>query len=371
MGACLLLAHIHLYKLLIERKGGLPALLEAIAIYGITGAFVVCVHPSLNLLVALSMLFLAIEFRNRFRAIPYSDRGRVLAWSAGAVFLISVLVMLNRKNPKFGFRPYLAQYYHEFSIRSIITAVFHAYDLFTYHLNLFYNTSLYWPERFNIVLLPLVLLCVAGWWLSVTGKYGPVAREVARLGAAIMVVIAFLSFFKLFPFGGVRQTLFFSPFLLAFTALGMYALRVNALTRSLAGVLVVAYLSLWAVNLPRFYAERTAQYNEAAILSDWMQSGQVDVYPWYCQQALEYVLRDHPEVHFLNTPPKAPFLLVSTRRPLQNDAWWGPVNEYLRTSGYKATLIDQREPAHPESLKYSGSLYFPPSGLWVYRVTPN
>jgi hypothetical protein len=369
MGACLLLAHGHLYTKLREAKHDIEPALRAIAWYGLAGGVVVCIHPSLNLLVGLSMLFLAFEFWRRLPEISDSERSRVLRWCAGAVAIIGFLVLLNRKNPKFGFRPYLAQYYHQFSPRSIVTALFHGYDLFTYHLNLFYNTSLYWPERFNVILLPLVILCAAGWWLSATGKYGPACRQIARLGAAVIATMAFLSFFKLFPFGGVRQTLFMSPFLLLFAALGIYALRATTVTRVAAGILAAGYLSLWTVNLPKFYADRLVQYDEAQIVSDWMQSGRVDVYPWYCEQILGYVMRDHPEVHVLNSPPKAPFLLVSTRRPLQDDSWWGPVVQYLRKSGYKATLIDQRVAAHPESLVYSGSLYFPPSGLWVYRIT--
>ncbi|MBV8844909.1 MAG: hypothetical protein JO307_19050 [Bryobacterales bacterium] len=374
MGALLLLAHTHLYrKILVSQvsgaKAGVRPLLRAMAWYAVIGGFVVCIHPSLNILVALSMLFLGIEIARVLAASPGSERSRIIRWCIGVAMVIGALLVLNRKNPKFGFRPYLAQYYHEFSLRSVVKAIFHGYDLATYHLNLFYNAALYWPERLNIVLLPLVILCAAGWWLSATGKYGPVARQLSRLAAAVIAVVAALSFFKLFPFGGVRQTLFLSPFLLVFTALGIYALRANVATRVAAGALTVGYLSLWTINLPKFYADRMIPYNEAELLTDWTQNGRVDVYPWYCQQTLEYVLRGHPEVPIVDSPPKAPFLLVSTRRRLDNDGWWNPVNKYLRKSGYKATLIDEKLPAHPESLKYSGSLYFPPSGLWVYRVT--
>jgi hypothetical protein len=128
-------------------------------------------------------------------------------------------------------------------------------------------------------------------------------------------------------------------------------------------------LSLWTVNLPKFYSERLTQYEAAELVSHSVQNGGIGILPWYCDHALRYSVRDRPNVPLLKEMPKAPFLLVSTRRPLENTGWWQPVYGYIQESGYKVTLVDQKRPAHPESLKYSGSLYFPPNGLWVYLVT--
>lgn len=125
---------------------------------------------------------------------------------------------------------------------------------------------------------------------------------------------------------------------------------------------------LWAVNLLPFYSERVAQYDEAEIVSDWIQGGRLGVVAWNCGETVRYFLRDHPEVQFLDKPSGEPFLLISKSRPLNDDGSWRPIKDYLETEGYEATLIDQRPPAHPESLQYSGSLYFPPVGLCVYRV---
>ena len=368
MGAVLLLADLYVYRELADTRGGIRGLARAIGWYAFVASIVVCIHPSLNILVALSMVFLAVKLARTLPAIAESHRYRLLRWSATAAAIVFTFVILNRKNPKYGFRGYIAQYYHDISFRSIPKFLLHAYDLGTYHLNLFYNPKLYWPERLNIALLPLILLCVAGWWLSVTGRYGLLAKHLAWLSGATITVIAALSFVKLFPFGGVRQTLFLSPFLLVFAVLGMYALRATTVTKVAAGILVAGYLSLWTVNLPKFYSERLTQYDAAELVSDSLQNGGIGILPWYCDQAVRYWIRD-PNVPVLKQTPKAPFLLVSTRRPLQDTGWWQPLYGYLQESGYKVTLIDQKLPAHPESLKYSGSLYFPPNGLWVYLVT--
>ena len=369
MGASLLLAHSNVYRKLTAGSWALPAILRSLGWYALAASVAVCIHPSLNLLAAFSMFFLAVVLWKQFRNIAAGYRTRLLVWSFLTATLICAFVGLNRKNPKFGFRPYLAQYYHDLSVRSLPKLLLHIYDLGTYHLNLFYNTGLYWPEGLNVALLPLILLCAAGWWLSVTGRYGALFRHLAVLAAAVIAAVAGLSFFRLFPFGGVRQTLFLSPFLISFAVLGIYALRASLATRVTAGILVAGYLGLWTLNLPKFYTERVAPYNEAELVTAWTQNGRIGVFPWYCRETFEYFLRDRPDIQLLKNLPKAPFLLVSTRRPFENDGWWQPLAGYVQASGYKVTLIDQKPPAHPESLKYSGSLYFPPNGLWVYRVT--
>jgi hypothetical protein len=369
MGAVLLLADLYVFRELADTRGRICGLVHSIAWYTVVASIVVCIHPSLNILVALSMIFLAVKLMRTLPNIAEGQRYRLLCWSATAAAIVYAFVFLNRKNPKYGFRPYITPYYHDISLHSIPKFLLHIYDLGTYHLNLFYNARLYWPERLNVAILPLILLCAVGWWLSATGRYGPFAKHLARLCAATVAVIAALSFVRLFPFGGVRQTLFLSPFLLVFAVLGMYALRATTATKVAAGILVAGYLSLWAINLPRFYSERLAQYDAAELVRDSARNGGIGILPWYCDQTVRYWIRDRPNVPVLKQAPKAPFLLVSTRRPLENIGWWQPLYGYLQESGYKITLIDHKPPAHLDSLKYSGSLYFPPNGLWVYLVT--
>ena len=365
-GAAVLLVHLHLYRVLTESELAATRLRTAMAWYTAIVSFAICIHPSLNILAALSLLFLAIEIRRLWPGTAAVVRKQTLRWSVSGAAIILAFVLLNRKNPKFGYRPYLVQYYHPASLRSIPKILFHLYDLGTYHLNLFYNPALYWPERLNILILPLVILCVAGWWLAAARKFGPLARQLARLGGAVVTVIAALSFFKLFPFGGVRQTLFLSPFLLAFTVLGIYSLCANRTTRAFAIAMATAYVCLWGINLPKFYEDRLVTYDRAEIVADWAEAGKLNVYCWYCYDAISYVVRDYPELSVVKQLPKAPFLLIANRTSIQNQP---RLNEDLIKFGYTATLVDERPAKHPESLHYSGSLYFPPSGLWVYVVT--
>ena len=41
----------------------------------------------------------------------------------------------------------------------------------------------------------------------------------------------------------------------------------------------------------------------------------------------------------------------------------------LDEAGYRAELLMLREPKYPIDLAYIQSLYYPPNGLWVYKLT--
>ena len=193
--------------------------------------------------------------------------------------------------------------------------------------------------------LSRAILCIAGWWLAAAGKFGPLSRQLASLGAATVTVIAALSFFSV---------------------LGIYSLCANRATRASAIAMATAYVCLWAVNLPKFYEDRLVPYDRAEIVADWAKGGKLKVYCWFCYDAIGYAVRDYPDLHLVKQRPKAPFLLVTNRTSIQNQP---RLHQLLMKSRYKAKLIDQRAAKHPESLHYSGSLYFPPSGLWVYLVS--
>jgi hypothetical protein len=82
-------------------------------------------------------------------------------------------------------------------------------------------------------------------------------------------------------------------------------------------------------------------------------------------------MRQHPEVPLrsLALLSQAPYLLITTHYEIDDPVWFGGYREHLRQAHYQATLIAYRAPAHPDSEQYSTSLYFPPNGLWVYKVT--
>src|SRR5215471_541163 len=102
-GAVVLLAHLHLYGVLNESESAGKRLRTAIAWYAGILSFAVCIHPSLNILAALSLLFQAIEIRRLFPGTPAAVRKQISRWSICGAGIIVAFVLLNRKDPKLGF----------------------------------------------------------------------------------------------------------------------------------------------------------------------------------------------------------------------------------------------------------------------------
>jgi hypothetical protein len=371
LAAAFLLAHLGLLSALRRKPDGRD-LLPAAILYTLAGTAAVCIHVSVALLIGASLAFLTLPAARNFAGRSPSERGSLagLAGGMGVAFLIAGL--LNAKNPRYGFRPYLERYYHQPSLHSLIKLLLHVYDFATYHLNLFYNPALYWPESVNWAILPLVLLCALGWGLAVAGRFGWRARHLALLGMFAVALPAGLSLVRVFPFGGVRQTLFLSPFVLAFTALGFWALASRPALRILGAAAAVAYLGLWAINLPRFYRERVTPYSAQDLVTAWRQNGEIQVYMrGGNEREIEYTLRQHPEIPLRSLPllSKAPYLLITTHYQIDDPIWFAGYRDYLAKSHYQVALLAERPPAHPESEQYSTCLYFPPNGLWIYKVT--
>lgn len=371
MAAAILLAHLNLLRAL-RAKPGDPGLRRAAILYTLAGAAALCIHVSLAVLIAASVALLLPSAAHGFARRTPQQRRSMAGLAGGMAFTFLIAGLLNAKNPKFGYRVYLERYYHHLSPPSLGKLLLHAYDLAAYHLNLFYNPALYWPESANWAILPLLLLCVLGWCLAAAGAFGPRARHLAFLAMLAVALPAGLSLARMFPFGGVRQTLFLSPFLLAFTALGFYALWVRPAARVVACLAAAFYLGLWGTNLPRFYRERVAPYSAQDLVDLWRQNDGIQVYVrGGNEREIEYTLRQHPEIPLDSLPrfSKPPYLLITTHYRIDNPIWYAGYLDYLRQSHYQASLIAYRPPAHPESEEYRTCLYFPPNGLWVYKVT--
>jgi hypothetical protein len=201
------------------------------------------------------------------------------------------------------------------------------------------------------------------------GKFGSACRHFSWLGLAVVMLPALLSFGRVYPFGGVRQSLFLSPFFLTFTALGFYSLRTYKTTLVLGIVAACGYLTLWAIDLPRFYEEREPVYAAQEIVDTWKANGSLPVYARECERELRYELRQHPEIHVDSLPRdvKAPYLVVATHNWIGDNSWYSGYPELLQRLGYKATVLRQDHARHLDSPPQS--LYFPPNGLWIYKVT--
>jgi hypothetical protein len=343
-----------------------------VGLYTLAGVFALFVHPSLILLLAVSAAFLVVTAAREFLWRQSERRGAFIKTVLAAGLVLGCAALVNAKNPKYGHRIYLPQYYHPLSWHSIPVLAGHAYDVFTYHLNLFYNHSLYWPEQVNWVLLPLVVVCLFGWWLVGSGKLGTQARQLAQLGLALIGTLAILSVVGIFPFGGVRQTLLLGPFLLTFAGLGAYALRRHRVTRILAIVAATAYLGAWAFNLPRFYNERVSAYDDEDLAQVWRQNGELKVFTRAADRELKYMMRHHPEIEIsdLEPFPKPPYLLMATHwEPLENKTFYYGFVDHLKQEGAEATLVMKSPLVHLDSLQYRTSIYYPPNCVWVYKVT--
>jgi hypothetical protein len=364
----LLLAHLEVFRALAGNSGSLS---RPITLYTCAGVFGVFIHPSLDVLLAVSLTFLAARaWRNVRRGVGPSRRVFLkTALIAGPI--LGAAALLNAKNPKAGYRVYLPEYYHR-SLHSMPALAGHAYDLIAYHLNLFYDSSLYWPQRINWALLPLVLLCVSGWAWAAIGRFGPEARQFAQLGLAVTGVLAAFSTVGIFPFGGVRQTLLLSPFLYAFTGLGAWTLRTNRAARLVGILAAIVYVAAWAFNLPHFYDERVSVYDAGDIVQAWEQNGQLPVYTRGSEWELQYIMRNHPEIeiHTLAPFPQAPYLLVATHwPPLENQTFYFGYSQSLKKEKYRADLVAAKPSLHMDSLRYRTSLYYPPNSFWVYKIS--
>ncbi|HLH41681.1 MAG TPA: hypothetical protein VKV74_01750, partial [Bryobacteraceae bacterium] len=62
-------------------------------------------------------------------------------------------------------------------------------------------------------------------------------------------------------------------------------------------------------------------------------------------------------------------LLVTTHNWIGDGRWLGGYPEYLRQAGYRITVLKQAPGFHLDNQLLSGSLYFPPNGFWIYKIT--
>ncbi|MBI1787413.1 MAG: hypothetical protein HYR60_07670 [Acidobacteria bacterium] len=360
-----------------EEKPGAPRSLARISLalfaFSLVSAVSLFVNATLALAAGVGFLAMAAVLGRDFFRRNREERGILFGMVATAGLVLLVAAIGSGKNPRYGLRVYLREYYHSFDAGAIPFLFHRAYDLLTYQLNLFYNRSLYWPLAPNLTLLPLVLLCLLGWGLSIAGKFGAMARRLAWLGLASVWIPALLSLRASFPFGGVRQSLFLAPYVIGFTALGFYALRFTRWT-TVAGCLAAGlYAVLWAGNLPLFYRDRVLPFRAAEIAEVWANNGKL---PYYDQNAgmdtIRYLLRDRPDIivsRFGRTLPEAPYLLLSMHWPIEKAMLNPHLLQELRDSGHTVTLLMERPAKYMESWKHPTCLYFPPVGLWIYKVT--
>jgi len=369
--AMIIISHLKIVNILGDKIISIVKLLIWGVLYTLICGFSIYLHMSFTIIFASSFILLAVTV---VRLKNLDNEKRVTIF--GIFILIFLALFLawigNAIHTQSGYRYYLAPYYHALNLGAFYFLVTRAYDLLTYNLNLFYNGGLYWPRRLNPVLLPLVIMCILGWYYSASGRFGRTAKHLSFFGMISLFITALLSLLRKYPFGGVRQTLFMSPFIYTFTAFGFLSLVRLRYGRIVVAVIAFAYFALWGYDLPRFYKERKVPYTAQDLVSAWKQNGKLTFYAdGGCVGSTRYMLRSYPNIkieHFSGALPESPFFLISTHWPIENSLWIPGLKGNLKKSGYHTELIIERKAAYPVHPDYVQSLYFPANGLWLYKI---
>jgi uncharacterized membrane protein len=371
----IIIAHLKIVHIIQKKILPIEKLILWCILYTLICGFSVYLHMSLTMILASSFFLLVgtgVRLSNPDREKRVVVFG-ILTLSFLAVFLAWIGNAIHTQS---GYRFYLAPYYHPPNIGAIPFLLSRAYDLLTYNLNLFYNGVLYWPRRLNPVLLPLIIICIIGWYYSATGRFGRIAKHLSFFGMISLLITALLSLLREYPFGGVRQTIFMSPFIFTFTGLGFWALIRSRLGKAVTGVLAITYLVLWGINLPHFYKERVFPYTTQDLVNAWEENGKLRFYgDGGCRDTIRYMLRKYPDIKIesldfeQNVLLEPPFLLISPHWPMEDSLWLPRLKERVEELGYHAKLIMVRNAAYPMHSEYRQSLYSPANGLWLYKIT--
>ncbi len=372
LAAAILLAH---FQVLRAASGGWkysPKLFRAVALYTVVASIALCIHASLALLPAISVAFLCVNAVGDLFRQPWPERWKVLRLALGAGAILGCAALLNAKNPKYGFRVYLANYYAAPSLRSIPKLLLHAYDLAVYHLNLSYNprpvlagTVECGASATRAALYPgLELRCLRQIRAACQALCFP--RSCRGNSARLSVCRQNVSVWRGAPVSLPESF-----------PLGIHGTRILCATRSPYHAHSGYGYRQWlpgplgcqsACVLP---AETGCRYTPDELVSAWKQNGSLPVYARECERELRYELRQHPEIQIATLPleSKPPYLLIGTHNWIGDGRWYGGFPEYLQGSGYRADLVKEAPAWHPEVRWHSQSLYFPPNGLWIYKVT--
>jgi hypothetical protein len=374
LSTVLIILHLAIVRVIQKNRLSIDKFVILAFLYALISGFALFIHLSFTVVLAGSFLILGIHLRQLWD-LDRQSKVTVLGITAFALLAVFLAWIGNAIHVQSPYRAYLAPYYHQLDLGALSFLVTRAYDLATYHLNLFYNGALYWPRQLNPLLLPLVVICVIGWCHGIVGKYGRTAQDLSLLAIICVALAAIFSLFKKYPFGGIRQTLFIAPFLFSLTAMGFYTLTQSRIGKLIGVILAGSYMLLWAINLPLFYQERSTPFSQQELLTVWKQTGKLKFYSFSaCEHSIKYRLQQHSEIGIKKLRrqlPEAPFLLISTHWPLEDPLWRTTLQEELKESGGFPTLVMMRAPKYPLDRlhQYHQSLYWPPNGLWIYKVT--
>jgi hypothetical protein len=285
------------------------------------------------------------------------------------------------------YRYYLDSYYVPADASLVETARFlvaRTYDLLSYHLNVFYEEELYWPRTVNLATVPLVGICLIGWWSAATGRHGAVARNLAVLFTVSLAMIGGLAWLRIYPIGGVRQSMFVVPMIFTLTGVGAAQLRTFRPGSAALGIVLAGYMITWPIYLPNFYRDRATVFDASAVVAAVQQAP--GRYASGTERPRIYTLGGTPvvigyrlrgqldaDIQELPVPlpddTRQPFLLLSPHWPIENAIISPrPLIEELRRVGYQWRLLSSHEAKHAFDPDYVQTLYWPPNAFYLYEV---
>src|SRR5262249_25066100 len=108
IAAVILLAHFQMRRTTAQGWKYTPQLFRAASLYTAVISIAFSVPSSLALLPAVSLCLLGVSAVRDLRWRPWPERWKVLRLALGAGALLAGAALLSGKNPKYGFRVYLA-----------------------------------------------------------------------------------------------------------------------------------------------------------------------------------------------------------------------------------------------------------------------
>ncbi len=375
----IIITHLKIIHIIGRDILSIEKLVVGCILYTLICGFSIYLHMSHTIIIASSFLLLV---GTGVRLSNLDKEKRIVVFGIFTLTFLAVFLAWigNAIHTQSGYRGYIAPYYHPLNLSAIPFLLLRTYDLLTYNLNLFYNGELYWPRRLNPILLPLIIICIIGWYYSASGRFGRIAKHLSFFGMISLFITALLSLLRKYPFGGVRQTIFMSPLIFTFTGLGFWALIRSRLGKAVAVVLVITYLVLWGINLPHFYKERVCPYTSQDLVNAWEENGKPSFYgDGGCNDTIRYMLREYPNIKIENLKldfehavfPEPPFLLISPHWAMEDSLWRPNLKEKFEKLGYHIKLIVVCDAAYPMHPEYRQSIYSPANGLWLYKITKN
>jgi hypothetical protein len=295
--------------------------------------------------------------------------------SFAVLHLILLLLILNIPYEGYPSRSYFIPYY----FLNPIEFMQHSYDLITYHLNYVFDLALYRPFGFNILSLPFVVLVLVG-----LVRFIRAGRLHIIYAAFTLLTLYAASQATLYPYGGLRHSFTFAPFLYGLIGYAVASFRQRWRDMLLSGF-VIYMLVCWLLSGVDVYEMRRSRL-DSAVIARFVAEYNVSLVVAHSDMYEVLILQDSPlldSVSLVQLPDtddlgslnlEEPFLLVAYRTAI--DPTWinalGTLPAHILYNPQDftiATLVADMGLLPAES-PGTQSIYGPMNGFFLYYVEP-